>query len=125
MDLQQQGFDVTLLSQPALATPAGDAIGLENVVDKLDSDRWAERQSDMDASTGFTPSPSTKALDPFSWLPARLNLSGFNDGDKILQTNPGKPLVALHWQGNPAMNILSIPAEDRFHLSDCCPWPTR
>ena len=40
----RQGFDVTLLSQPALAPLLRDAVGLNQVVDKLECDQWAGRK---------------------------------------------------------------------------------
>ena len=41
--LQQQGFDVTLLSQPALVPLLREAVGLDNVVDNLDINAWQKR----------------------------------------------------------------------------------
>ena len=38
--LQQRGFRVTLLSQPALVPLLREAVGLDNVVDKLEIDAW-------------------------------------------------------------------------------------
>ena len=44
LHLQQQGFDVTLLSQPALVPLLRDAMGLQQVLGQLESEYWAERQ---------------------------------------------------------------------------------
>ena len=41
--LQQKGFDVTLLSQPALVPLLQEAGGLANAVDKLDIQHWQTR----------------------------------------------------------------------------------
>ena len=41
--LQQKGFDVTLLSQPALVPLLREAVGLANVVDKLEIHAWQTR----------------------------------------------------------------------------------
>ena len=38
--LQRRGFEVTLLSQPALVPLLREAVGLNNVVDSLDIDAW-------------------------------------------------------------------------------------
>ena len=47
--LQQQGFDVNLLSQPALVPLLREAVGLVNVVDNLEF-RSLGRASDLDAT---------------------------------------------------------------------------
>ena len=41
--LQQKGFDVTLLSQPALVPLLKEAVGLTNVVDRIDIQDWQKR----------------------------------------------------------------------------------
>ena len=44
LHLQQQGFEVTLLSQPALVPLLRDAMGLQRVVEHLKLDSWVDRQ---------------------------------------------------------------------------------
>ena len=102
LHLQEQGFDVTLLSQPALLPLLRDAIGLEKVVDNLDSDRWAERQPIWMPLLNLLPALKTCELwTPFSSCYLRIDPERIQRWASILQRTPGKCLIALHWQGNP------------------------
>ena len=44
LHLQNEGFDVTLLSQPAIAPLLREAVGLKNVIDQLEVREWAGRK---------------------------------------------------------------------------------
>ena len=44
LHLQEQGFDVTLLRQPALVPLLSDAVGIQQVVGQLELNSWAKRR---------------------------------------------------------------------------------
>ena len=91
LHLQEQGFDVTLLSQPALVPLLRDAIGLEKVVDNLDSDRWAERQPIWMPLLNLLPALKTCELwTPFSNGYLRIDPERIQRWASILQRTPGK-----------------------------------
>ena len=79
-----------------------DAIGLEKVVDNLDSDRWAERQPIWMPLLNLLPALKTYELwTPFSSGYLQIDAERIQRWASILQRTPGKCLIALHWQGNP------------------------
>ena len=62
--LQQRGFDVTLLSQPALVPLLQEAVGLANVVGQPGHQVLAKTLSSLDAPSGCVAKPaSTESLD--------------------------------------------------------------
>ena len=102
LHLQHQGFDVTLLSQPALVPLLKDAIGLKQVVSELKIEQWAERQPIWMPLLSLLPSMQFDEL----WAPFRngyLNIEAerTEKWSNLLRRTPGKRLIALNWQGNP------------------------
>ena len=102
LHLQRQGFDVTLLSQPALAPLLRDAVGLNQVVDKLECDRWAGRELIWLPLLDLLPALQARELwAPFSSGYLQIEPEEIQRWSALLQRKPGQRLVALHWQGNP------------------------
>ena len=125
LHLQQQGFDVTLLSQPALVPLLRDSVGLKQVMGQLDSDRLAEQQPIwlplLDVLPALQPS---KLWAPFSTGYLQVEPDRIQRWASLLQRKPGQRLVALHWQGNPSHEQSlysrgrSLPFEQLLSLSE-------
>lgn len=100
--LQQKGFDITLLSQPALVPLLKEAVGLEQVVDNLDIQAWRNRYPVwmplMDVLSKLQPQ---KLWTPYSEVYIKIQPKRIKAWRHKLKRTPGKKLVALHWQGNP------------------------
>ena len=102
LHLQEQGFDVTLLSQPALAPLLRDAMGLQHVIGLLESDRWAESQPIWLPLLNLLPALQARELwAPFSSGYLQIDTGRRQQWSTLLQRTPGQRLIALHWQGNP------------------------
>ena len=102
LHLQQSGFDVTLLSQPALVPLLRDAIGLKNVIDQLESEQWAELQPNWLPLLDLLPTLQARELwAPFSNGYIKIEAERVQRWSALLQRKPGHRLIALHWQGNP------------------------
>ena len=100
--LQQKGFDVTLLSQPALVPLLREAVGLTNVVDKLDTQAWQTRYPVWMPLLDVLKSLQARELwTPYSKGYLKIQADRINAWRKKLKRSKGKKLVALHWQGNP------------------------
>ena len=121
LHLQQQGLDVTLLSQPALVPLLRDSVGLKQVMGQLDSDRLAEQQPIwlplLDVLPALQPS---KLWAPFSTGYLQVEPDRIQRWASLLQRKPGQRLVALHWQGILAMNNPFTRGDDHYPLSNCC-----
>ena len=101
--LQQRGFDVTLLSQPALVPLLKEAVGLANVVDKLDIHSWQARRPVWMPLLDVLPSLQAQDLwAPYSEGYLKIQADRIHSWRQKLKRTPGKQLIALHWQGNPA-----------------------
>ena len=100
--LQQQGHDVTLLSQPSLVPLLKEQAGLSQVVEQLDVEQEQKRQplwmAQMDLAPQIGCSRSNVPLSAgyIKIDPKRCELWK----DKIRRC-PQRRLIALHWQGNP------------------------
>ena len=102
LHLQQQGFDVTLLSQPALVPLLRDAVGLKQVVGHLDTNDWAELQPIWLPLLNLLPALQDRELwAPFSNGYLQIEAERIRQWASLLQRKPGQRLIALHWQGNP------------------------
>ena len=102
LHLQRQGFDVTLLSQPALVTLLRDAVGLKQVVGQLESDDWTGRQPIWLPLLTLLPTLQSQALwAPFSGGYLQIEAERIQQWSALLERKPGQRLIALHWQGNP------------------------
>ena len=102
LHLQHQGFDVTLLSQPALVPLLRDAVGIKQVVDHLDCDLWARRKPRWLPLLNLLPTLRPQELwAPFSSGYLQIDALRVKRWSTLLQRTPGKRLIALHWQGNP------------------------
>ena len=102
LHLQQQGFDVTLLCQPALKTLLRENVGLKHVIDKLEVQQWAQRQPIWLPLLDLL--PALEALElwtPFSSGYLKIEAEKIQQWSTMLRRKPGKRLIALHWQGNP------------------------
>ena len=99
--LQQQGFDVTLLSQPALVPLLREAVGLANVVESLDIDEWQKRDPTWMPLLDVLPNLGGNFWTPYSGGYLKIHKDRVNTWREKLNRTPGKQLVALHWQGNP------------------------
>ena len=115
LHLQQQGFDVTLLSQPALVPLLRDAIGLK-VVDQIECDHWAKREPIWLPLLNLLPTLQAQKLwAPFSSGYLQVEAERIHRWSTLLQRKPRQRLIALHWQGIPATNTLSTREVDHFH----------
>ena len=103
LHLQQQGFDVTLLSQPALIPLLRDGVGLKQVVGRLESDQWAGRQPLWLPLLNLLPALQDRLLwAPFSGGYLKIEAGQVQRWATLLKRTPGQRLIALHWQGNPS-----------------------
>ena len=102
LHLQRQGFDVTLLSQPALIPLLQDAVGLKQVVGKIESEQWAGRKPIWLPLLNLLPVLEARELwAPFSDGYLQIDTDRIQQWSSLLHRRPGKRLIALHWQGNP------------------------
>ena len=100
LHLQQQGFDVTLLSQPALVPLLRDAVGLKQVVGHLETNDWAEVQPIWLPLLNLLPALQDRELwAPFSNGYLQIEAERIRQWSTLLQRKPGQRLIALHWQG--------------------------
>ena len=100
--LQQQGFDVTLVSQTALVSLLKEATVLNNVVDQFETEQWANRQPIWLPLLDLLPALENQKL----WAPLssgyiHIEPERIRRWSTLLKRSPGKRLIALHWQGNP------------------------
>ena len=102
LHLQEQGFDVTLLSQEALVPLLRDSVGLNKVVGQLETSRWAELRPIWLPLLDLLPTLQPRELwAPFSTGYLQVELERIEQWSTLLQRKPGQRLIALHWQGNP------------------------
>ena len=102
LHLQQQGFDVTLLSQPSLVPLLRDAVGLQQVVGQLETDLWTRRHPRWLPLLNLLPTLQSQELwAPFSSGYLQIEVERIQRWCNLLQRKPGQRLIALHWQGNP------------------------
>ena len=100
--LQKQGFDITLLSQPALVPLLQEAVGLANVAGSLNIHDWQAHQPLWMPLLDVLPSLQAKVLwAPYSAGYLKIQPERVRNWRDKLQRSPGKKLIALHWQGNP------------------------
>lgn len=100
--LQRKGFDVTLLSQPALVPLLKDSIGLNNVISQLDVQEWGKRKPIWLPLLNLLPALEARELwAPFSSGYLQAETQRTQNWSTLLKRTPGKYLIALHWQGNP------------------------
>ena len=106
LHLQEEGFDVTLLSQPALVSLLRDAVGLKNVVDQLEIGSWTKQKQEPTWMPLLDLLPALRDQGiwaPFSSGYLKIEERRIQRWKTVMQGTPGKRLVALHWQGNLAM----------------------
>lgn len=102
LHLQQQGLDVTLLSQPALVPLLRDAVGLQKVVGKLETDYWQGSRPIWLPLLNLLPTLRASQLwAPYSGGYLKIEAQRIERWSSHLKRTPGKRLIALHWQGNP------------------------
>ena len=105
LHLQEEGFDVTLLSQPALVSLLRDAVGLKNVVDQLEIGSWTKQKQEPTWMPLLDLLPALRDQGiwaPFSSGYLKIEERRIQRWKTVMQGTPGKRLVALHWQGNPS-----------------------
>lgn len=102
MFLQAKGYEVTLLSQPALVNLLNKYGALENVIDKLISKEHNSMNTCwlplMDIGQKF---PALNGTPPYANGYLNCKQADVDIWQKRLQRDPNKRLIALHWQGNP------------------------
>ena len=102
LHLQHQGFDVTVLSQPALVPLLREGIGLKNVIDQLDIREWNKQQPNWLPLLDLLPTLRSQELwAPFSNGYLQVEAERVQRWATLLRRRPGQRLIALHWQGNP------------------------
>ena len=102
LHLQQQGFDVTLLSQAALVPLLRDGVGLRQVVDQIECDQWAKRKPIWLPLLNLLPALQRRELwAPFSSGYLSVEAERIKQWSTLLRRKPKHRLIALHWQGNP------------------------
>ena len=100
--LQEQGFDVTLLSQPALVPLLRDAVGIKKVVGQIESNHWKQQQPIWLPLLNLLSALQPKKLwAPYSTGYLNIESERIEKWSSLLQRTPNKRLIALHWQGNP------------------------
>ena len=102
MFLQAKGYEVTLLSQPALVNLLNKYGALENVIDKLVSEEHNRMNTCwlplMDIGQKF---PALNGTPPYANGYLNCKQADVDSWQKRLKRDPNKRLIALHWQGNP------------------------
>ena len=102
LHLQGHGFDVTLLSQPALVPLLREAVGIKDVIDQLEIRQWTERRPIWLPLLDLLPTLQAQQLwAPFSSGYLQIDPGRIQYWSRLLQRKPGQRLIALHWQGNP------------------------
>ena len=99
--LQNQGFDVTLLSQPPLVQLLRDAVGLRQVDDHLDLEEQQRRNPQWLPLMNLA--PLMGCIDDRIPFPRNYLLASTDSIARWRQKLDRKPnhrLIALHWQGN-------------------------
>ena len=100
--LQESGFDVTLLSQPALVPLLRKAVGLTNVVGSIEITEWQKRHPLWMPLLDLLPSLQPNNMwTPYSNGYLKIHADRVSMWRERLKRTYGKQLVALHWQGNP------------------------
>ena len=101
LSLQNQGVDVTLLSQPPLVELLREAIGLRQVEDRLDLEEQKQRNPQWLPLMNLAPLMGcTNKNIPFPGGYVQANSVSVNEWRRLLQRKPQHQLIALHWQGN-------------------------
>ena len=100
--LQNQGVDVTVLCQPPLVELLRDAVGLQQVNDRLDLIEQQQRNPAWLPLMNLAPLMGCiKNKIPFPDCYVRANADLIAEWRHRLQRKPKHRLIALHWQGNP------------------------
>ena len=91
LHLQQEGFDVTLLSQPALMPLLKECVGLHNVIDRVETEPWTKRQPIWLPLLDLLPTLQDKELwAPFSSGYLQIEASRIQHWSNLLQKNQKK-----------------------------------
>ena len=100
--LQANGYEVTLLSQPALVNLLNKYGALENVIDQLASKEHNSKNTCwlplMDIGQKL---PALNGIPPYANGYLNCKQADIDSWQKRLLRDPNKRLIALHWQGNP------------------------
>ena len=100
--LQNQGVDVTVLSQPPLVNLLRDGVGLQQVDDRIDLAEQQKRNPLWMPLMNLAPLMGCMNKDipyPGGYIKANTNAIAY--WRQRLQRKPDHLLIALHWQGNP------------------------
>ena len=90
LHLQEDGFDVTLLSQPALVPLLREAVGLKHVIDHLEIQQWTERRPIWLPLLDLLPTLQAQELwAPFSSGYLQIDPERIQHWSKLLQRKPG------------------------------------
>ena len=102
MYLQREGYDVTLLSQPALVPLLRDAVGIKQVKSQITKLEWEGRKPLwLPLLDLFTVLRAHEQWSLFRTSYLKIKKEQIHKWGAILKRNPKKRLIALHWQGNP------------------------
>ena len=100
--LQNKGVDVTVLSQSPLIELLRDAVGLRQVVDRLDLEEQQQRNPLWLPLMNLAPLMGCNNYKaPYPGGYAQASASSIAEWSQRLRRKPKRRLVALHWQGNP------------------------
>ena len=100
--LQNQGLDVTVLSQPPLVDLIRNSVGLRKVEDSLDLKEQQRRNPVWLPLMNLAPLMGCiEDQIPFPGGYVRASADSIAEWRHRLQRKPQQRLVALHWQGNP------------------------
>ena len=100
--LQNQGVDVTVLSQSPLVELLREETGLQKVDDHLDLEEQQQRNPVWLPLMNLAPLMSCLNQNiPFTGGYLRANTALIAEWQKRLKRRPNHRLIALHWQGNP------------------------
>tara|TARA_B100000674_G_C37878064_1_gene932949 strand:- start:641 stop:1456 length:816 start_codon:yes stop_codon:yes gene_type:complete len=100
--LQNQGIDVTVLSQPPLVELLRDSMGLRQVADRLDLEEQQLRNPLWLPLMNLAPLMGCidkKIPYPGGYIKAEPN--AIAEWGEKLRRKPQHQLIAIHWQGNP------------------------
>ena len=100
--LQNQGIDVTVLSQSPLVELLSNAVGLKKVVDYLDLTDQKKRNPLWLPLMNLAPRMGCiNDKIPYRSSYIKVEPNSINKWHQRLRRKPNHQLIALHWQGNP------------------------
>ena len=120
LHLQHQGFDVTVLSQPALVPLLREGIGLKNVIDQIDIREWNKQQPNWLPLLDLLPTPIQELWALSVMAICKLKQNESKDGQPFCDEDQGSDLSLCTGRATPSM---STPLFKRRSISSNAYYP--